>query len=246
MHTGVYFQPVAYTLPDGLQSVNGSSRTGDCQPESCIMTPISGSIVNGCDCPGTTEVNGTFIDRVIPIIDTTQRGTWARELFVVDTSRGDSLVIGFDFNDHISLRTVEVTYLDCQIWGAGTSAITVYSSFSFPTFVQLSSDRVGEISLLEDEDQSCTSLTTVYIPTQPMSSSNFYLKFSFTGGSSERPLNWLHLAEIRFSDVPPTTVATTTSGKMCFPSCINTVLNPPTLQKRATLLHCHQRQVVKD
>ena len=211
IHAGAYYTPIAYTLPDGLQSVNGSSSTGGCQPESCVMAPYGGSTINGCDCPGTTGVNGTLIDRVIPIIDTTRRGTWASELFVVDTNGGDSLVIGFEFNDHISFRIVEVTYLDCQIWGAGTSAITVYSSFSFPTFFQLSSDPVGEISLLEDEDQSCTSLKTVYIPTQPMSSFNFYVEFSFTGVSSVRPLNWLHLAEIRFSDTETPSTFTTTA-----------------------------------
>ena len=47
------------------------------------MMPISGNI-NECDCPGTTPAIGVLIDDVIPSIDTTQCGTWATELFVVN------------------------------------------------------------------------------------------------------------------------------------------------------------------
>ena len=47
------------------------------------MIPISGNI-NECDCPGTTPAIGVLIDDVIPSIDTTQCGTWATELFVVN------------------------------------------------------------------------------------------------------------------------------------------------------------------
>ena len=79
--SGAYYSPIAFTLPDGLQSVNGSSRTGGCQPESCVMMPITGTAVNGCDCPGSTPVSGVLIDGVIPSIDAAQCGTWARELF---------------------------------------------------------------------------------------------------------------------------------------------------------------------
>ena len=210
MHAGAYFLPTAYTFPGGLQSVNGSSSTGGCQ-EECVMMPISGTI-NGCDCPGTTPANGVLIDDVIPSIDTTQRGTWATELFVVNRNGQDSFMIGFQFNTDIHLRGVEVTYLDCQIWGTGTSAINVYSSFVFPTFISSASTRIGVLSLVGDADQSCTSLETVSIPTQPMgASSNIFIEFSFVGGSSVRPLNWLHLAEIRFSDVEPPTITTTTT-----------------------------------
>ena len=73
-YTGAFFQPIVYTFLDGLQSVNGSSSTGGCQPESCVMIPYSGSNINGCDCPGATPVSGFLIDGVIPSIDTTQVG----------------------------------------------------------------------------------------------------------------------------------------------------------------------------
>ena len=170
------------------------------------------SAVNGCDCPGTNPANGVLIDGVIPSIDTTQHGTWASELFIVNRNEQDSFMIGFEFRDDINIKRIEVAYLDCQIWGTGTSAIEVYSSYVFPEFIQGASNRIGELSLINDIVQSCISFTTVIIPTRSMDSSNFYVKFSFTGVSSVRPLNWLHLAEIRFSDEEnPSTLTTTTT-----------------------------------
>ena len=113
------------------------------------MMPITGTTVNGCDCSFSlsTPANGVLIDDVIPSIDTTQRGTWATELFVVNRNGQDSFMIGFQFNTDIHLRGVEVTYLDCQIWGTGASVINVYSSFVFPTFSSSASICIGVLSL---------------------------------------------------------------------------------------------------
>ena len=98
-YIGTYFSPVAYIFPGGLQSVNGSSSTGGCQPESCVIMPYTGTAINGCDCPGIISgpVNGTLIDGVTPSIDTTQTGTWASELFTVCRNGRDSIMIGFHF-----------------------------------------------------------------------------------------------------------------------------------------------------
>ena len=203
MHAGGYFQPIAYTHPDGLQSVNGSSSTGDCQPESCVMMPISGTNINACDCPASTPASGVLIDGVIPSIDTTQQG-WASELFVVNRNGQDSFMIGFDFNDIVPLAYVEIVHLDCPIWGIGMSAVNVYSSNLFPTFTPTATTNIGQLSLADNRDQSCTSLRTISIPLQPTSLEFCFIEFTF-GGSSTRPINRLYLAEIRFSDMVPTT-----------------------------------------
>ena len=211
---GAFFLPTVYTLPDGLRSVNGSSSTGGC-PGICLKIPIAGTTVDGCDCEGSlsSPARGILIDDIIPNIDTTQREMWASELFVVNRNHQNSFQIGFEFNTNFYLRNLEVTYLDCQIWGAGISSINVYSSHVFPTFLSVASTRIGVLSLIDDTSQSCTSLTTASISVQQWeSSSSFYVEFSFVGGSSIHPLNWLHLAEIKFSDVdPPRIVSTTTN-----------------------------------
>ena len=211
-HTGV---PIAYTFPNGLQSVNGSSSTGGCQPESCVRMPISSTDINGCDCPGSTPVSGVLIDGVIPSIDTTQHGTWASELFVVNKFRNeDSFMIGFQFSTLSLLRAVEVAYFDCPVWGAGLTAVTVYSSQFFLAFLTALSTNIGMLSLANDTDQGCTSFRTIFLPLQPTLLQYCFIEFTF-GGSSIHPINWLHLAEIRFSDVDlaPATGSTPITGE---------------------------------
>ena len=210
---GALYQPIAYTLPDGLRSVNGSSITGGCQ-ESCVMIPIGSSSTNGCDCPGTTPVSGVLIDGNIPSIDTTQRGTWASGLFVVNRNGQDSFMIGFQFYSAFLLRGIEVVVFNCPIQGIGVSAINVYSSFIFPTFLVPASVLVGSHTIQLNDN--CNSLSVVSIPIQTEILDKLFIKFIFTGGSSVNVLNWLSIGEIRFSDeapmIPVTDEITTNEG----------------------------------
>ena len=181
------------------------------------MIPISGTSINGCDCEASTPASGVLIDGVIPSIDKTQRETWASELFVVNRNGQDSFVIGFEFSDDpFLLRHVEVTYLDCPVQGTAFSALNVYSSNIYPNFLSVASTNIGTFSLADDISQDCDSLTTLSISLQPLAAKNIYfIEFTF-GGSSVHPINWVHLAEIRFSDVVPSTSSATpaTTGKI--------------------------------
>jgi hypothetical protein len=220
MCTGVYFTPIAYTLPDGLQSVNGSSSTGGCQPENCVVRPIGSSTINGCDCPGTGPVNGTLIDGVIPSIDRTQHGTWASELFTVNRNGQDSIMVGFDFLSPFYLRGIEIVLFHCPVLGIGITGVKIYSSFLFPTFTSAASILL--VTHSSPPNDNCQSLSTISIPIQsPMAASDIYIyfiEFMFTGGSSVHQINWLYLGEIRFSDeVPPpsNTPTTEAEGEIC-------------------------------
>ena len=165
------------------------------------MMPCGASNINGCDCPGTAPVNGNLIDGVIPSFNTTQRGTWASGLFTVYRNGQDSFVIGLQFSSSFFLRSVEVVYLDCPIWGTGFSAVSISSSQLFPNYLTVASTTIGWLSLVNDTDSSCTFLRTLSIPLQQptVSTQNYFIEFTF-GGSSTLPINWLHLAEIIFSD----------------------------------------------
>ena len=138
------------------------------------MMPYSGSAINGCDCPGNNPASGVLVDGVIPSIDTTQSGTWASELFVVNRDGQDSFMIGFQFSNTLLLRYVEIIYLDCPIWGIGSSAVNVYSSFGFPMLTSAASTNIGVLSLAENTDRSCTSLRTISITFQPTISTDIY------------------------------------------------------------------------
>ena len=81
----------------------------------------------------------------------------------------------------------------------GISTITVYASHTFPTLTV--AENIGTLSVL-DTSQDCTSLRTISIATRPTESASFYfIEFS----SLE---DWVHLGEISFYDMPPTTSAT--------------------------------------
>ena len=190
--------------------MDGSSSTGGCQPESCVMMPISGTTINGCDCPGTTGINGTLIDEIIPSIDTAQRGTWARELFTVNRNGQDSIIIGFAFSSQFSLRTTEIALFHCPIQGIGITGIDVYSSFNFPAFIGTASTPL--VTHSSPPSDNCQSLSTISIPLQPpmAASNNYFVEFLFTGGVSVHQLNWLYLGEISFSDMSPTIAIPTT------------------------------------
>jgi hypothetical protein len=158
-YVGTYISPIAYTFPDGLQSVNGSSSTGGCQPENCAMMPISGTAINGCDCPSTGPVSGVLIDGVIPSINTIQSGTWARELFTVNRNGQDSIMIGFQFREEFYLRGVEIAIFHCPVQGIGITGVKIYSAFAFPTFISAASSLlVIHSSPLSDTDH-CQSLS---------------------------------------------------------------------------------------
>ena len=168
---------------------------------------------NGCDCLGTAPVNGTLIDGVIPSTDTTQRGIWARELFVVNRNGQDSFTIGFEFNSSYLLRYVQVIYLDCLVWGIGSSAVNVYSSNIFPAFLTAASTNIGMLSLAENILIKDVLPSELFHPT--ISMAFYFIEFIF-GGSSTCTINWLHLAEIRFSDVAPTVIMPTTLSKLTY------------------------------
>ena len=200
-YVGALFQPVAYTLPDGLQSMNGSSSTGGCQKD-CVMKPIPGTTTNACDCPGTTQAaSGVLVDGNIPSIDTTQHGTWADGLFVVNNNRQNSIMIALQFECLFYLRSVQVAYLACQRWGTGASNVDVSYAYIFPGF-GVSFD-IGTLSLGSDTFQNCTSLSNISIPVQPEEAANNYIITFSLIGTIMHPLNWLHLGEIRFSGMAP-------------------------------------------
>ena len=83
-----------YTLT-GVVSVNGSDADGGC-PQECVG---EASGIRRCDCIGTASegtITGVLIDGVMPTIDTSQRGNWASQLFIVQASM-TSYSLGFRF-----------------------------------------------------------------------------------------------------------------------------------------------------
>ena len=180
------------------------------------MMPISDTAVNGCDCPGSTPVNGSLIDGIIPgpNIDTRQQG-WASGLFTVNRNGQDSIMIGFEFSQDLSLRLIEIVLFHCPVQGIGITGVNIYSSFVFPAFMSTASTLL--VTYNTTPSDNCQYLSTISIPLQLQSMmpiSLYFIEFLFTGASSVNQINWLFLGEISFSDEAPTSTSPTPEGEI--------------------------------
>ena len=208
---GAFLTPTAYTLP-GVMAVNGSSANGGC-PSPCVGV-VSG--ITTCACGthsllGEDAITGVLTDGVIPTIDTTERNTagdfeWAAPLFTVRGST-DTVILGFRFPASVVLHEVELYLFHCPAWGIGPERIVIHNGASFPQFIRVFSNR-GTVILTSDL-QNCTSLNRVFIPLQMTTSTeSYFIEFSNPSGDL---IEWVHIAEVRFSDQPITTTMMTTT-----------------------------------
>ena len=201
---GAFLTPTAYTLT-GVMAVNGSSANGGC-PSPCV------SGITTCDCGehstiGEEAITGVLIDG-IPTIDGLMRSTagdvtWAAPLFTVRGST-DTVTLGFRFPASVVLREVELYLFHCPAWGIGAERIVIHNGASFPQFIRLF-DSIGSVTLLINGSQNCSSLIRVSIPLQMAKSTTLYF-IEFTNPSGDL-IEWVHIAEVRFSDQ---SIATTT------------------------------------
>ena len=194
MSSGVFFRPTAYTL-NGVMSVNGSDATGGC-PHACVQSN------SYCDCAGTAGAGtftGVIIDGVVPTLDTSQRGTWATQLLTVRGST-QNIRIGFQFQNTVMLREVELYLYYCPFWNiggspVGTNTINIYNTLTFPTWNSFGGSA-GSVTLTSDM-ANCESLTRVSIPLQGARNTLIYF-IEFT--NSQQFIQWIHIAEVRFAD----------------------------------------------
>ena len=195
--------------------MNGSNANGDC-PTECV---VLASGINTCDCTDSTLADEAItasvpIDGVVPTIDTSERNSadefvWAAPLLTVRSSTG-SVTLGFRFQTRVVLCEVELYVFHCPAWGIGAEDITIHNGATFPQFIPGTFSSIGRVILTSDM-QDCTSLTRVSIPLQmATSTSSYFIEINSLSGTIE----WVHIAEVRFSDqcdsttMPPTDLTT--------------------------------------
>ena len=161
---------------------------------------------------GESHNDSVLIDGVVPTIYTSERNSadefvWAAPLLTVRASTG-SVILGFRFQTRVVLCEVELYVFHCPAWGIGTEDIIVHNGAAFPTFISGIFPSIGRVILTSDM-QNCTSLTRISIPLQiATSTSNYSIEINSISGTIE----WVHIAEVRFSDqCDSTTMATTDS-----------------------------------
>ena len=190
--------------------MNGSNANGDCPIECAIQS----SGINTCDCiesflADEAITSSVLIDGVIPTIDTSERNSadefvWAAPLLTVRASTG-SVTLGFIFQTRVVLCEVELYVFHCSAWGIGAEDIQIHNGATFPQFIPGIFPSRGRVFLTSDM-QNCTSLTRVSIPLQMAASTSSY----FIEINSFSEIEWVHIAEVRFSDqCDSTTMAST-------------------------------------
>ena len=150
--------------------------------------------------PSEGTITGVLIDGMIPTIDTSQRGSWASQLFTIQASM-TSYALGFRFQSRVTLQEVELYVLYCPAWQIGANTINVYDSTTF-NFIR-AAPSVGSMNLTSNM-QNCESLSRVSIPLQTTLRVSIYF-IEFTNPTL---IHWLHIAEVRFNDQPISTVTT--------------------------------------
>ena len=181
----------------GIAPGNGSDEFGGC-PLDCRTQR---SALNVCDCL-PNDLTNFLVDGVIPDIGNPNgSNTWASQLFTVERTVQNTAIIGFDFEVHVIPTTVVITMFNCPPWDIYADTITVYSSILFPTLsLNMFATPVGSISL---GCTSCDSLLTFHVPVDVSSGlSAYYVVFSDTSPNS-LSREWVHLAEISFTNDPP-------------------------------------------
>lgn len=147
-------QPIAYTCPPS--TVNGSIYCG-CPP-LCIdrsHTPWT------CQCSNTGQY-GYIIDGTIPDINV-ESSTWASQFVTWESSGFSAQLLGFEFQNSIMLREVELYIFYCPLWNIGFPKITFFIGRDFPRNIKLIGGDLGRIILTEDT-QDCSNIIRVSIP----------------------------------------------------------------------------------
>ena len=195
-YSGAFLTPNAHTL-SGVMAVNGSNVNGDC-PTECVVLSVN---ISTCDCSDSTleyEVitASVLINGVVPTIDTSDNESeLAAPLLTVRASTG-SVTLGFRFQTRVVLCEVELYVFHCPAWGIGAENITIHNGATFPQFIPGIFPSIGRVILTSDM-QDCTSLTRVSIPLQmATNTSSYFIEINSVSGTIE----WVHIAEVRFSD----------------------------------------------
>jgi len=191
-----------HTLPDGLQSVNGSNPTG-----GCSRPAAEGHFCVELDEGGTSDLT----DCVIPSLEGFQ-GNWTAGLFTVNRSRQSSIYIGFEFNSSVNFTRVELDLFNCPEWGIAAQTITVYEyTLGILNFVADAATTLGHTTA---STTSCISIVRVVIPLVLPQNPTYIYVIDFTFDITATNIQWVHIAEVTFLEKEDTQCPTpsTTAG----------------------------------
>ena len=188
--------PVFETIiPNGIESVNGS----DISLGSTNVDPI---------CIG---LNGLCIltDGLVPTVDTSVTD-WASELLTIKKVQEipgeislEHVLLTFNFAQAVQITAVYIDLLFCPQWGIGAPVIFLYAGtndyFQWLSPIETNVDYIAQFHPIQT---TCNcSMSTVVIPVQggEVVKPVWHL---YVTASQISEFEWLHVAEVRFSNVP--------------------------------------------
>ena len=171
--------PASHLIPEGIQSVNGSSNTiTACGSTSCVL------------------------DGNIPSINTND-SNWASQLETVrkndanDDITFDHVVLTFSFSENIILRLVKFHVLYCPEWKIGAPYIALYGDHGVK-FQQSSSGFLNQYSVSDCKLSSCASLSAFNLNVQ--NGEPAYSTYHIVISDEQKTIDWVHVGEVSFFD----------------------------------------------
>ena len=183
--SGDTIHPSAYTFVSCMDNTNGSQVNGGC-PASCVL----GTTL--CQCSDGNTI-GLHIDGIIPDIVTSNRGSWANQLFAIcDNQR--CVPIGFQFHEPVLITSLELNLFICYQWSIPHRQFNVTISTS-AHITPIDESILGNL-VVDMNETNCNSLTRLIIDLKSnMTSTNYIVKFI-----SLAQLNRLYIGEIVFGN----------------------------------------------
>ena len=188
---GVAFQ----VLPQGIESVNGSSETMGCTSPLVVRDGVM-----LCDC----TFSSFLVDGISPNIDKSDND-WAAQLVTVRRNEGTvhipfpHVLMTFGFDTAVSPTGIEIDFFHCPDWDIGAPHIDVYYNEEYDfTFHSTSMDSIVTdlpFKSVETTVSDCDSLSTLMVSPDPAGP---YYIFHILVTFDTEPIDWVYVGEVRF------------------------------------------------
>ena len=177
--------PESHWIPQGIQSVNGSSDN-----------------VTGC---GSTSC---VLDGNIPSVNTTDPN-WASQLETVRKNDANDditfahVVLTFNFSRNITLRLVQLYLLYCPEWKIGAPYISLYGNHGLRFTSDIKSTNTDFLDRYRTSDctsSSCDSLLLFNLNVR--NGEPAYSTYHIVISDIRKTIDWVHVGEVKFFDKP--------------------------------------------
>ena len=191
-------------VPEGIESVNGSSETMGC------TSPLE-------DSGGVTVCRSQsyLVDGCSPDIDTST-SDWASHLVTVRRNEGNPdfdhahVLLTFGFETAVSPTEIEIDLFHCPDWDIGAPRITVYVNEEYNLAFPTQDEDILFLPHKESSQSSCDSLLTVSITGDLFDVKLSFRTFHILVDLSHDPsIQWVYIGDVRINSSLP--------SNLCFP-----------------------------